>query len=242
MFNLNTNLILKNLLFYFLLACGISSVHAQTQSQHSGWFALFNSTKFTGKWGMHLDVQVRSVDQLDGIRNLLVRPGITYYINKDNSATVGYCLVNTYTHLDGTSNTTLTENRIWEQYAFNHKLLRLSFNHRLRLEQRFIEGANDEIFSQRIRYYFRGILPLQRVEKAFTNGFYAAFQNEVFLNLQHKALLNNSVFDQNRAYAAIGYRFSKMVDVEAGYMNQAVHGAHNNTVNNIAQLGLTTRF
>jgi hypothetical protein len=71
---------------------------------------------------------------------------------------------------------------------------------------------------------------------------FAALQNELFFNVQNKKQLNGSLFDQNRAYLALGYRVSKSFDIEAGYLNQAIKGANANTVNNVAQLALYTRF
>ncbi len=52
----------------------------------------------------------------------------------------------------------------------------------------------------------------------FSKGWYAGIQNEVFLNAQNKENINDSFFDQNRVYAGLGYRFSKKIDLEAGYM------------------------
>ena len=98
------------------------------------------------------------------------------------------------------------------------------------------------MFAQRFRYFFRLIQPLNKTEAAFTKGAFVALQNEVFLNFHNKDKLNNSVFDQNRLYLAAGYRFSKKVDIEAGYMNQAVKTLNNHTNNNIVQLALYTRF
>ncbi|MNR03834.1 hypothetical protein D3C85_1197500 [compost metagenome] len=71
---------------------------------------------------------------------------------------------------------------------------------------------------------------------------FAALQNELLFNIQNKEQLNGSLFDQNRAYLAVGYRVSKSFDIEAGYLNQRIKGANNNTVNNVAQLALYTRF
>jgi len=83
---------------------------------------------------------------------------------------------------------------------------------------------------------------LQKTEQAFTKGTFFALQNEVFLNIQNKEFINNSWFDQNRLYIAAGYRFSKKVDIEAGYLRQSINGRAINTVNNVAQLALYTRF
>jgi hypothetical protein len=227
---------------YLLIIVAIFAMNfkttAQTINQNSGWLFLMNSTKFNEKWGMHFDFQVRTQDEWDGVRSLLIRPGITYFINKNSDATLGYLYTPTFLREDGSADNTLTEHRIWEQYIYKHKISSINVSHRFRLEQRFVE----EQFSQRARYFVRFMIPLKKGTETFNEGFFAALQNEVFLNVQNKDEVNGSVFDQNRAYGAAGYRFSPKVDVEVGYMNQSVNGRNSNTNNNIVQLALYTRF
>lgn len=230
----------STLLLIFFLGFNAFS---QTSNQNSGWFMFLNSTKFNDKWGLHLDVQLRSADEWDGVRNFLFRPGVTYYINKNSNATVGYLLANTFVKSNGTNAAkTLSEHRIWEQYILTHKLKSLAVQHRFRLEQRFIEGASKDIFSQRFRYFLRGIVPICNQQEVFAQGPFVALQNELFFNVQNKKELNGKLFDQNRAYGAVGYRFSKKFDVEAGYLNQFSNGAVSNTMNHAIQLALYTRF
>ncbi|SMC77827.1 DUF2490 domain-containing protein [Pedobacter africanus] len=225
------------------LACFLTlNAFSQTRQQHSGWLFILNSTKFNDKWGAHLDVQLRSEDNWDGLRNFLFRPGVTYYIDKNSNATLGYLLANTYLSLDGLKDNTLTEHRIWEQYILTHKIKTLNIQHRFRLEQRFMETNQADVFAQRLRYFFRFVLPIGQKQETFTKGPFVALQNELFFNVQNKSKLNNHFFDQNRAYGALGYRFSKSFDLEAGYMNQATKGTTNNTMNNIVQLAVYTRF
>jgi hypothetical protein len=234
---------MKKLALSLLLFMAIGKISAQTQIQNSGWLFILNSTKFSEKWGLHLDLQARSADNWGYLRNVLVRPGITYYINSKNNATVGYLLATTKTEMIGSSPINTEEHRIWEQYIFTHKLKSSFVTHRGRLEQRFIEQLNgDEIFAQRFRYFVRLLQPLQGKVDVFSKGPFVALQNEVFLNIQNKDLLNNSVFDQNRLYIAGGYRFSKKVDLEVGYLNQYSNGRTTNTSNRVAQLALYTRF
>lgn len=228
-------------ILFILMALG--KLSAQTQYQNSGWFMFLNNTKFNDKWGLQFDLQVRSADDWGYVRNTLVRPAVQYFINNKSNVALGYLWQNTELRLIGSTNNSLTEHRIFEQYIYNHKINSVFTSHRFRLEQRFIERLNnDDLFSQRFRYFVRFIKPLQKAEPTFTKGAFVALQNEIFLNLQNKSQINNSVFDQNRAYLAVGYRFSKQFDVEAGYMNQAQHGASANTINNIIQLALYTRF
>lgn len=234
---------MKKLALGLLFLVSTGTLSAQTNIQNSGWLALFNSTKFNEKWGLAFDAQFRSSDNWEYVRNVLIRPGITYYINDRSNVTAGYLYTTTDTRLIGTSNTILTENRIWEQYIYTHKLKSSFVTHRARLEQRFIEQTNgSEIFTQRFRYFVRLMQPLQGKVEKFEKGAFVALQNEVFLNVQNKDLLNNSLFDQNRFYIAGGYRFSKHIDLEAGYLNQYTNGIARNTSNRVAQLALYTRF
>ncbi|MDR6786291.1 hypothetical protein ABIE26_005010 [Pedobacter africanus] len=227
---------------FFLISFFALNSFSQTRQQHSGWLFILNSTKFNDKWGAHLDVQLRSEDNWDGVRNFLFRPGVTYYIDKNSNATLGYLLANTYLSLDGLRDNILTEHRIWEQYILTHKIKTLNIQHRFRLEQRFMETNQGNVFAQRLRYFFRFVLPVGHKQEIFTKGPFIALQNELFFNVQNRSKLNNHIFDQNRAYGAVGYRFSKSFDLEAGYMNQAMKGTTNNTMNNIVQLAIYTRF
>ena len=217
------------------------SVFAQTVEQ-TGWLAWFNSYKFKERWAMHLDVQLRSADDVDYSRNLLVRPGLTYLINQNQNVTAGYAWIETFDNPDLSTDKNLTEHRIWEQYVLSYKLKGLPLTHRFRLEQRFIERPAEDIFSQRIRYFARVIVPLKKDKASFSKGAFAALQNEVFFNLQNKSKLNDKFFDQNRAYLALGYRVNPRLDLEAGYLNQYVDGLSSNTVNHAGQLALYTRF
>jgi len=225
-----------------LIIMAFGKLYAQTQHQNSGWFMLLNNTKFNDKWGLQFDVQLRSADDWGYLRNTLVRPALQYFINNKHNVALGYLWQTTHTESAGSPDLTLHEHRIFEQYIYSHKIKSVFASHRFRVEQRFIGRTGEDVFSQRFRYFFRLIQPLQKAQPTFTKGPFVALQNEVFLNIQNKDKINNSVFDQNRLYLAAGYRFSKQFDLEAGYMNQATHGVSNNTVNNIIQLAVYTRF
>jgi hypothetical protein len=215
---------------------------SQTRQENSGWLAWFNTYKFSRNFGLTSDVQFRSADEWQYVRNILIRPGLTYYINAKSNATVGYAYIGSFNRLPEPSKNALTENRIWEQYIYAVKFGQTSLQNRLRLEQRSIERQAGNIFSQRLRYFARLVVPLSKQKAAFSRGAFAALQDEIFLNIQNKDKLNNSVFDQNRAYIAIGYRFSSRFDMEAGYLNQYINGATGNVSNKVIQVALYTRF
>lgn len=232
----------KLLLLLVISTFALCKVSAQTQYQNAGWLMFVNNTKFSEKWGMQLDAQLRSADNWDYVRNTLVRPAVQYFINDQNNVALGYLWQTTDFRLVGVSKNLFSEHRIFEQYIHMHKIKSIFASHRLRVEQRFIERPNEEVFSQRFRYFFRLIQPLQKQQPSFTKGPFAALQNEVFLNIQNKEMINNSLFDQNRLYLAAGYRFSKKLDLEVGYMNQAIKNTSNHINNSIIQFAVYTRF
>jgi hypothetical protein len=227
------------LIIGFVFSTGAS---AQTTQENSGWLAWFNSYRFSKHFGLHFDAQVRSADNWEYVKNVLIRPGITYHFNAKNNVTLGYAYIGSFNQLPEPSKNSLTESRIWEQYIYVAKLGRASLQNRLRLEQRFIEQQTDNVFAQRLRYFVRAVIPLTKPEKTFNKGLFVAVQNEIFFNVQNKEVTNNSVFDQNRAYGAIGYRLNRKMDIETGYMNQYTNGLSKDVSNNIIQLAIYTRF
>lgn len=209
-----------------------------TDAQQSGWLAWFNTARFNEQVGLVSDVQLRSRDEWAGPRNLLVRPGLSWYVAPGQSLTLGYAYVGTY-NVDAPD---ATEHRIWQQYLSTYALAGAKVSQRLRLEQRFIgrPGAPD-LYSDRFRWFSRVQLPLAG-GPAFTHGAFVALQNEAFVNLSHRDDLNAPFFDQNRAYVAIGWRHSPTVDVEVGYLNQWIHRRTEDVVNHILQVAIYTNF
>lgn len=220
------------------------SVPLRAQNNVFGyWNAWFNNVKFNQKWGMNNDIQFRAGRNWSDNSILLIRPGVNYYVNNKQTASAGYATTLVTNHLnDGQQR--LTEHRIWEQYIIMGSIKSIPIQHRFRLEQRFLKRPEETSFSQRIRYFIRGIIPLNTpLNEPFKQGVFSAIQNELFFNIQNKQVVNGHTFDQNRAYLALGYRFSPKYDLEAGYMNQFLKKSGSpNQFTHIAQLVFYTRL
>lgn len=214
------------------------------QSQFSGWVASFNTIKIGDKTSLHTDVQLRSTDEWKKAQTFLFRPGINFHLNKKIILSAGYAYISNRRVV---SNVTgyLPEHRIWEQLMINHKIKNTSVTHRFRIEQRFLPRVivqsnqletDGFVMAGRFRYFIRNILPFKK-EPSFRKGFFAALQNEVFVNIGNKNNVNSEFFDQNRLYIAAGYRLNSKTDLEIGYMNQYVNGSGSQkTRNHILQL------
>jgi len=240
--------------YLFFAVFSLSGLHAQTRHTFNGWGAVFSSFKINNKFSIHFDAQLRSGDKWEQLQTILIRPGLHYKINATQIATIGYAYVHQERVLAGVDDW-LPEHRIWEQYIINQAFSidghASSLQHRFRLEQRFLpklvltynELSNDgHMFSQRLRYFVRGIFPLAPCVK-FEKGIFVSLQDEIMVNISGATYVNDKFFDQNRAYTSLGYRLSKKADLELGYMHQYVAGRNNiRTINSILQLAIYLRL
>lgn len=211
-------------LIIFLNAC--THTCAQT-AQFGGWLATFHTYRISDKIDVLFDAQLRSGKQVEHISTILLRPSISFKFNKSVSAALGYAFVGARREV-GELNELIPEHRIWQHVILRHKIAAAFSQHRFRLEQRFLPkvvAQNNSLhadgydYASRFRYFTRNIIPFKKGAQ-FTQGPYGALQNELFLNLGNKRAVNKRIFDQNRLYGAVGYRFGKRLDAEAGYLNQ----------------------
>ncbi|WP_257658357.1 DUF2490 domain-containing protein [Parapedobacter lycopersici] len=226
---------------FLLLFSGSSYAQDHTFGSWAGWF---NNVKFSAKWGLNNDIQFRAGTNWGENSMLLIRPGINYYVSPKQTVAAGYAATLVTNELPATGKR-LTEHRLWQQYIITGKLGRTVLQHRFRLEQRFLMRPKETAFAQRARYFIRGMMPIGTSSgDTFTQGMFIALQNELFFNIQNKAALNGHFFDQNRAYAAVGHRFSPRYDLEIGYMNQFLlrNEVMPNMFTHIAQIAFYTRW
>ena len=103
------------------------------------------------------------------------------------------------------------------------------FNHRFRVEQRFIEDwqanaagvqeLNRFKYRNRGRYRFMVSIPLSRKELV-NNTLFLAIYEEIFLGFGKGLGIN--ILHQNRLYAALGWKFSPKLNIQLGYLNQYI--------------------
>lgn len=229
---------IQSIIFSVLLSHMFFLSKAQT-ARVNGWLMLSNTYKINNSLSASLDGQLRSDNQLKDIQTIIPRPGIQYNFKKNINATLGYAFIENRKTI-GNVNGYSPEHRILEQMQVRHPVGFTMLNHRLRLEQRFISKSvvsNNSLqnigntFANRFRYFFKDIIPFNGI-KQFDKGVFAALQNEIFINIGDKSTVNGKYFDQNRAYAAFGYKFSPEFDLEAGYLNQYVSGQNKSVTNN----------
>ncbi len=192
-----------------LLNCLALPVQGQETGEDKlgAWYMYFGMNRISDKLSIHTEAQFRYYEVLSEFNQLLLRTGLNYHISEKAIATLGYAYIDTDpTYVDGEGLLDLIkEHRIFQQFILLNQVGKFNFEHRYRLEQRFldIEGENDT--RHRARYRLQVTLPLSKT-------FFLNFYDEIFLNLQ------DDVFDQNRLYGAVGFRFSDKGNIQVGYL------------------------
>lgn len=204
---------MKKALLIFLFLPLFSSAQ---QSDLGNWLIYFGNKQFNEKWNLHHEIQYRNYNLIGDMEQLLIRTGIGYNIGSKSNLLVGYGYINSENYT-GISNAqaTVQEHRIYQQFITKQNIGTVALQHRYRFEQRFIEGD----FRTRFRYFLGINIPFKE------SNYYTSFYNEIFLNG------DGNVFDRNRIYGGIGYRFNSKVRFEFGYMSQVFQGFSRDQLN-----------
>ena len=82
-----------------------------------------------------------------------------------------------------------------------------------------IDSLGGFIHKNRARYRFMANIPLNKKEMS-DNTFFLSLYDELFIGFGPNIVKN--VLDQNRMYAALGYRFNAKLSIQLGYLNQYI--------------------
>lgn len=248
----------KTLIIGLLVAC-VSLAMGQENKLHqyadnfNAWYMYFGDHKFSEKWGIHLEAQFRRSSLIANPQQLLLRTGLNYHFNPQVFATFGYCYVETAPYGDFPVKSDFPENRIWEQLQFKTQQGRFEWVNRLRLEQRLVKSPiaaiddpnkyepGDAVYSNRFRLLNRVSIPFKGTVIE-DRRLYFTLYNEVLFSFGKNVAAN--ALDQNRAYAAFGYKLPKVGRLEFGYLYQTINKADGvkRERNHTLQLGLSSNI
>lgn len=204
---------------YLLLLLVKPALATVDEDKVGAWYMyMWNHDRSDSRFGLQGDVQFRNWDLMGDMEQFLVRGGVTW--RPENTAvkfTFGAANVTTGEYGNRSRNT--TENRLYQEALIPDRIgSRLQVTHRLRLEQRDVEGQSTR---NRFRYFLGLNYPLNQ-DSLGEGAVYLSVYNEIFLNLE-KDIGNGrrvDTYDRNRAYAAIGYGVSDGIRLQFGVMHQ----------------------
>lgn len=217
---------LKIIVFSILLLLFFKpSIGYAQDSTLGNWLIYIGSKKLKNEWNIHNEIQYRNYDAIGDLEQLLLRTGLGYNLTKNNNNVLlgyGYILSKNYVG-DLSEKVSVNEHRVFQQFTTKQKVGKISLSHRYRFEQRFVEDD----FKMRFRYFLGLKISLQ-CKDGDANPLYLSAYNEIFLNTE------SSVFDRNRVYGGLGYKFSSALRLELGYMNQFFENSGRDQINLIA--------
>jgi len=188
------------------------------QDETGNWLMYFGTNKIHDDWSIHTEVQYRNHELAPNtVEQLLLRTGLNYHINSSNSVTLGYGFIPSYVYESDQKEPEVTEHRIFQQLIMINKIGRVKFEHRYRVEQRWVNNVNNlNSYRNRLRYRLMAFIPINKpvIEEG---TFFIGIYDELFMNTK------NTFFDRNRFYTALGYQVSKPLQVQLGYLYQRVN-------------------
>lgn len=208
------------LLFSLLAATGAEAEPRKTIHQPHGWYNYFGDHPIgDSRWGLHLEGQWRRHDVVLRGQQLLLRPAINFDVNKNLQLSAGYALARSYRYGEAPIAAGNDEHRIWQQALLRYPQGKLRWSTRIRFEERFLERIGREPHQDKYRHENRLRL-MQQVRIPLQGKTYVTAYNEYWTYV--KPYVSRSSFDQNRAYAAVGWQLNPHWRVETGYMHQAI--------------------
>jgi hypothetical protein len=186
---------------------------AEDSEDELGTWLIWNGTvRFSERWSMFTEAQVRLWEVASNLNEWFVRAAGHYDLSEKAMVGLGIMYDETTPFEDGPEG---SENRIYEQFTIKHGWARTGFEHRYRLEQRWLEEAGESEFSSRFRYRLQVTTPLNR-ETMEPGAWFTNFYDEIFLNFD-----SERTFDQNRLYGAVGRQFTPTSNLQLGVLWQA---------------------
>lgn len=200
---------------------GVRPTAAQVdEGQLGAWYMLFwGARKAASRLGAQGDVQFRNWNTLGDLEQLLVRAGIVLHpLSSGASFTLGAAHVTSGAF--GSDTSTSSEIRMYQEALIPQQIAnRASVRHRLRTEQRWVDGQD---FRTRLRYALFVDLPLNAAQVR-PGVWYLAAYDELFINGEKDIGQGQRVgrVDRNRLYGALGYMPRPGYRVQAGYLQQS---------------------
>ena len=159
---------------FFLLITNFLLAQDTGEDKWGAWYMYFGTNKVSEKLSIHSEAQFRFYETTGNFNQLLLRTGLNYHFKPNAIATIGYGYIGTdVTYLEFPGETDLKEHRIFQQFILKNKVGEFLFEHRYRLEQRFIDFGDTNDTQHRARYRLQLTLPL-------TDTFFLNFYDEVF--------------------------------------------------------------
>lgn len=217
------------MLAFIAISCGAFAQPANREivNQSVQWLSVTSNLKVHKKLVLVLEGQFRQVKDFDPMQ-YQIRTALEIPLNKHFAVVpLGYVYTWNYKYGEQPTHFVNNEHRIWGQVMYKHHISRFNINHRVRLEQRYIQVHSErggavidegyDIRQNRVRYRFATTFPIGR-EKIEAKTYFGSLYDEAFLSWGEGVTFHEP--DQNRIFAGVGYQVTSPLAIQAGFLYQ----------------------
>jgi hypothetical protein len=191
------------------------------------WNILNIKYKINEKWNVFGEAQLRSLKFYNNFHYHEYKAGVSFKAHKNMTLSLGAGDYDTYKEggnfIKPKNN---DEFRIWPQISFTQPIGNFSLEQRYRAEFRFTSNG----FRNRFRYRLGIGYPFGKNKSGF-KPYQINLSNEIFFTDKEP------YFERNRALVSVGYRLSKQVNFQLGYLHQFDYKINDETGRDFLQIG-----
>lgn len=206
---------MKKIVLHLILVFSSFVSLSQTKSEKNlgSWYVLYANHTISNNWSILTGFEERNYQAFQNYNLTLYSLATNYKVSKKTLTTLGYMYLDIDRTFDPDVDPNTKENRFYEQLLFKTKYFKIPFSHRIRVEQRFLNSMGIKTNINRLRYRLKTNIPLNK-------KIYLTIGNESFINFKGK------LYPENRFTSAIGFKISKNISIEAGYLGHYINNLH----------------
>jgi len=193
--------------FIFLFMHFLSSAQSDVLG---GWYIVNLNYHLNQKFTLYSEIQARSQHVADDFYYHELKAGASYALPGNGAVFLGFGNYKTYT-IPGNFKkpVEVNENRIWEQFTLTNNISRIKFEHRYRIEQRWLNGD----FHNRFRYRLAAYVPINHATIKDNTLIFSVFDEVFFTD-------KKPYFLRNRVFFGPGYQINKLLTIQTGFLRQ----------------------
>ncbi|MFQ5446134.1 MAG: DUF2490 domain-containing protein, partial [Saprospiraceae bacterium] len=103
------------------------------------WMMYFGMNKISDDFSIHTEVQYRNYTVAPiNVEQLLLRAAMNYHFSGNAYVSAGYAYIPSYIFESEQKGPDIREHRVWQQFVLTNNINRVNFEHRYRIEQRWV--------------------------------------------------------------------------------------------------------
>jgi hypothetical protein len=231
---MKTRLYFSIFAFVFIAAPLAKAQDISIQHNPYAWYKIAQTINLDPKWSIGVDGEFRVIDILRLRKHFESRQILNYKASKMLTLSIGH----TNILVKNTAGWDVPETQLFERATVKKAFKKFTWTNRFQIEHRKVgSGASGSIkYGEKLRWQTGVTIPMKNQPKLAW-----LISDEYHIRHYHDTPWE-SLFDQNRFFVGVGYKWQKHLGIETGYLNQYSKTTTSKTMNHVFVLTLTDNF